>query len=68
MKEPYFDKHMSYYLIKHMFEHGVYSAKDLLTYVDMGNITKDEYHFITGYNYDGYKSVLEKEQKNGGHL
>lgn len=67
MKEPYFDKHMSYYLIKHMFECGVYSAKDLLTYVDMGNITKDEYHFITGYNYDGYKSSLEK-QKNGGHL
>jgi len=53
---------MSYSLIKHMFECGVYSEKDLLTYVDIGNISKDEYHFITGYNYDGYKaSITNKE-------
>lgn len=63
MKETYFDEHMSYSLIKYMFDHGVYSAKDLLIYVDIGNITKDDFHRITRYDYDGYKSLLEEEKE-----
>ena len=53
-------------MIDFWFTHGIYTAAQIMWYVDNGNITKDEFHFITGYNYDGLKSSLE--QKNGGHL
>ena len=67
MWQPTYDKHASYTMIEYWFEHGIYTAEQIMWYVDNGNITKDDFHFITGYNYDGLKSSLEK-QKNGGHL
>ena len=66
MREPRYDKNMSYDLIKCLFEYGVYSAKEVMWYVENGNITKDEFHFITSYNYDGLKESLK--QKNGEYL
>lgn len=60
MKKIDFDKNMSYNLIKHMYHSGVCDVEDVIAYVEMGNITEEEFHSITGYNYNGMKSLLRK--------
>lgn len=60
MRRVDFDKNMSYNLIEHMYHSGVYNIKDVIAYVETGNITKEEFHSITGYNYNGVKSFLRK--------
>lgn len=45
----------SYYLIKSKYEHGVYSLKQMVEFVDMKWLTPDEFHFITSYSYEGLK-------------
>ena len=42
---------MSYSLIKYYFETGSYSLEDVAAYVDMGIITEEEFHMITGRSY-----------------
>ena len=41
----------TYNMIKYFFETGVYEVKDVLDFVEKQDITEDEFHFITGYNY-----------------
>ncbi len=64
MKSARLDKNMSYDMINYMFNHGQYLPEDVMWYVDNGNITKEQFHFITGYDYNGLKSSLEEEQQN----
>lgn len=49
------NKNISYVLIKYMFENGVYNLDDLLDFVEMGNITIDEFENITFKSYNGNK-------------
>lgn len=60
MYKPKYHKGYSYNLLKYLYEAGVYSRYDLMEYVDMGNITKEQFHDITRYYYDG----LEKKEEN----
>lgn len=46
---------MSYNQIKYLYETGCYSAEDVAAYVQMGMLTNDEFHSITGYSYEGIK-------------
>lgn len=45
----------SYNLIKHKYEAGVYSLKQMCEFVDKKWITEEEFHFITSYSYQGLK-------------
>ena len=60
MRRVDFDKNISYNLIEYMYHSGVYNIEDMIIYVNMGNITKEQFHFITGYDYDGLKSLLKE--------
>ena len=60
MRRVDFDKNMSYNLIEHMYHSGVYNIEDVIVYVNMGNITEEEFHSITGYDYNGMKFLLRK--------
>lgn len=51
----YFDKNISYENIKYFYEMGVYTVEDVIQYVKENIITKEQFHFITSYNYDGYR-------------
>lgn len=42
---------MSYDLIKYYYEMGVYSLIDVTNCVVLDEITEEEFHFITGYNF-----------------
>lgn len=57
MKKTYYDKQLSKEMIKWLYESGVYSLDDMVEYVKLGIITKDDFHLITRYNYDGYCAV-----------
>lgn len=46
---------MSYDLIKYFYEMGVYSVQEMIKYVEDKTITEEEFHIITGYNYQGIK-------------
>ena len=59
--------YMTYTLIQYKYEHGVYTIKDMIDFVDKGIITEEEFHSITRLYYDGVKFNLEKKEgkKNG---
>ena len=42
-------------LIQHKFESGAYSLHQMIEFVDKKWITKDEFHWITSYDYEGVK-------------
>lgn len=42
---------INYDLIKYYYEMGVYDLIDVANYVVLGEITEEEFHFITGYNF-----------------
>lgn len=46
---------MSYSLIKYLYENGILSLKDVAQEVDSGNITVEQFHFITTYSYQAIK-------------
>lgn len=48
-------------IIKHKWDHGVYTLEDMINLVKNGNITKEEFFNITRYNYDG---VINQTKKN----
>ena len=39
------------------YESRVYTLKDLIDFVDKKIITKEEFHWITGYSYEGLKKT-----------
>ncbi|MBP3801368.1 MAG: XkdX family protein [Clostridia bacterium] len=43
--------------MKYLYETGVYTIKDVIQYVNENIITKEQFHFITSYNYDGYCEI-----------
>lgn len=45
----------SFNLIKYKYEMGVYTLKQMCEFVEKNYISKDEFHWITDYNYDGIK-------------
>lgn len=47
----------SYNLIKYKFEMGVYSLDEMIKFVEDNQITKDEFKYITSYNYYGIKET-----------
>ena len=53
----YFDKNISYENIKYFYEMGVYTVENVIQYVKENIITKEQFHFITSYNYDGYCEI-----------
>ena len=48
---------MNYDLIKYFYESGVFSVKEVANYVDIGELTEEEFHQITGYNFQGLKKT-----------
>ena len=54
MKSIQINKNISKDNIKWLFETGVYEIEDVIKYVEFKIITKDEFHSITSYDYDGY--------------
>lgn len=63
MKQLQYDKNLSYGIIKYKYNTGVFDVEDILQYVEMGNITKDDFKDITRYNYDGYREVHRFDKK-----
>ena len=49
----HYDKNISYENIKYFYESGVYTIEDIIQYVGK-IITKDQFHFITSYDFNGY--------------
>ena len=47
----------SYNLIRYKYEIGIYSLKEMIELVDLGWITKKQFHQITSYSYDGVKEI-----------
>lgn len=47
----------SEHIIKFKYESGVYSLKYVFILVELGVITKDQFHYITTYDYDGVKEM-----------
>lgn len=47
------------YLLKSMWEDGVYSLHQIFDMVKENRITKEEFHDITRYNYQGIKKTRE---------
>ncbi len=60
MQQLIYDQFASYTTINYWFNHGVYTAEQIMWYVENKNITKEQFHLITGYNYDGLKSLLKQ--------
>lgn len=46
-------------LLKIMWDYGVYSLQELFDMAKKEKITKEEFHNITGYNYEGIKKSRE---------
>lgn len=47
------------YLFKVMWNYGVYSLKELFDLIKKEKMTEEEFHDITGYNYQGIKKSRE---------
>lgn len=47
-------------LIEAKYCQGVYSIEDLMKFVDIKELTKEEFHSITSYSYDGLKRRKEE--------
>ena len=62
MREIIYNSELNYNLLIYMYFSGVFSAEELMIYVDKGNITKEEFKMITCYSYDGLKDSLEKNK------
>lgn len=45
----------SYLLIKYKYERGAYTLEKMMDLVKENKISEDEFHQITGYNYQGLK-------------
>ncbi len=43
------------HLIRYKYEVGVYTLKYVFILVETNQITKEEFHMITGFDYDGIK-------------
>ena len=41
------------------YESRVYTLKDMIEFVDKTIITKEEFHWITGYSYEGIKKTRD---------
>ena len=54
---------LNYDYIKYLYEVGACSAMDVADQVDMGNITPEDFHKITSFNYYGIKGI-KKEGSN----
>lgn len=50
----YFDKNIQYNNIKYLYETGVYTVEDVIQYVEKNIISKEQFHFITSYDFQGY--------------
>jgi len=46
-------------LIQHKWIHGIYSLKDMISFVKDGTLTKEDFFEITRYNYDGIMKSYE---------
>ena len=49
-------------IIYYKYSMGIYSLKQLMRLVEENKLSKDSFHFITTYSYDGLKDI---EQKKG---
>lgn len=47
------------FLLKYMWEYGVYSLHQMFNMVKEKKITEEEFHDITRYNYQGIKKTRE---------
>ena len=56
-----YDKNINYEGIKYFYEVGVYTIEDVIQYVGK-IITKEQFHFITSYNFDGYCDIINKKR------
>lgn len=64
MRQPVYYKHHSPTLLDWLYQSGIYTAEEMMEYVRMGNITKEQFHDITRYDYDGLmESILKREKK-----
>ena len=45
----------NFHLIKYKYEVGVYTLKYVFILVETGQITKEQFHEITRYDFDGVK-------------
>ena len=45
------------HIIKFKYDSGIYSLKYVFILVELGTITKEQFHYITTYDYDGVKEV-----------
>lgn len=50
---------MIFSVIKSKYKYGVYTIKDLIYLVENRKLTKDEFHYITTYNYDVIKEKAD---------
>ena len=51
------DREESEHIIKFKYESGVYSLKYVFVLAEMNLITKDQFRYITGYDYEGLKEA-----------
>jgi len=49
-------------VVYYKYSMGIYSLKQLMQLVEKNKLSKDMFHFITTYSYDGLKDI---EQKKG---
>ena len=47
----------SYDIIKYKYDAGVYTLKEIYSFVSTKSITEKEFHIITSYNYQGLKEL-----------
>ena len=47
----------SYNLIRYKYEIGVYSLQKMVELVELGWITKEQFHQVTSYSYEGIKEI-----------
>ena len=59
------DREESEQIIKFKYESGVYSLKYVFILAEMNLITKDQFRYITGYDYEGlnYYVRLDYDKK-----
>jgi len=48
-------KQENFVTVKNKYEAGAYSLRAMIELVESGKLTKEEFHFITDYSYDGLK-------------
>lgn len=46
-----------FFLIRYKYDEGWYSLNDIFNFVTEGVLEKEDFHLITGYDYDGVKKT-----------